>query len=81
MCIYAKGPLMAEIIGIADGGTALLHGIEFGVITIKYTDGEGSVRENEVYCMPRDKQKIIKTIRETLLRNSEDNDDERKPTS
>jgi hypothetical protein len=57
-----------EIIAIDDGGTGTLHGLECGIVLIKFTDGEGAVQQHEVYCMSHNKQTMIETFRAIYLR-------------
>lgn len=72
---------MPEIIDIQAGTNVFLRGIEYGIIKIRQTDGEGAVQENEFYCMAHNRDRIIEMLRTVNLHKSESEDDGRRETA
>jgi hypothetical protein len=70
-----------DIIDIQPGSNVFLRGIEYGLIIIKYTNGEGAVQENEFYCMSHNRDRIVEMLRTVYLRKSESEHDRRRKTT
>ena len=72
---------MPEIVDIQAGANVFLRGIEYGIIKIRQTDGEGAIQENEFYCMSHNRDRIIEMLRTAYLQKSESEHDGRRETT